>query len=101
MKRLIIFILLIFYYCNSFSQSSYADSINNFIKNYVETHEVVTGDDRKLLHFYPANEKYHVIARFEKVENGNGSAWKLQEEQNRCTGYMVLYILRSMIPPLN
>lgn len=80
MKRAIIFILLIFYYCNSFSQSFYADSINNFIKNYVETHEVVTGDDRKLLHFYPANEKYHVIARFEKVENGK---WFSMETSGR------------------
>jgi uncharacterized protein (DUF1684 family) len=51
-----------------FAQSSYKDSIEAFIKNYVDTHEVVKGDDRKQLHFFDVNEKYRVIAKFEKTQ---------------------------------
>lgn len=43
--------------------------MNAFIKKYVEKHEVVTGDDKKNFSFYPANEKFRVVARFEKVKN--------------------------------
>lgn len=63
-------IALFFYSLNSFSQTAYKDSLDHFIKDYIEKHEVVTGDDKKLLRFYPVNEKYHVTARFEKADNG-------------------------------
>ena len=52
----------------SLAQSSYKDSIEAFNKNYVNTHEVVKGDDRKQLHFFDVNEKYRVIAKFEKTK---------------------------------
>lgn len=51
-----------------FSQSSYKDSINNFIKNYINTHEVVKGEDRKQLQFFDVDEKYRVPAKFEKAQ---------------------------------
>jgi uncharacterized protein len=52
------------------SQKSYHDSLQTFIKNYVDKHEVVTGGDRKLLNFYPVNETYRVVANFQRVKNG-------------------------------
>lgn len=52
------------------AQDSYNDSIKTFIKNYVDKHEVVTGDDKKSLNFFPVNKNYRVIAQFERVKNG-------------------------------
>ena len=52
------------------AQKSYNDSIQAFIKHYVDTHEVVTGDDRKLLSFYPVNKNYRIVASFQRVKNG-------------------------------
>jgi uncharacterized protein len=53
---------------------NYEDSISNFIKSYVEKHEVVKGKDKKLLQFYPVHQRYRVIAAFERKEN---SKWFL------------------------
>ena len=52
------------------AQKGYNDSIQAFIKHYVDTHEVVTGDDRKLLSFYPVNKNYRIVASFQRVKNG-------------------------------
>jgi len=50
----------------AFSQQTYLDSMEAYRRDYIEKHEVVTGDDRKLLDFYNINEKYRVLARMEK-----------------------------------
>lgn len=47
--------------------ASYTDSLNKYQQTYVKTHEVVTGKDRALLHFFPVNEKYRIKAKIEKV----------------------------------
>lgn len=47
-------------------QASYQDSIGAFIRNYVNTHEVVKGEDRQQLHFFEPDEKFRVLARFER-----------------------------------
>jgi uncharacterized protein len=60
-------IALVFPTLLSSAQSSYKDSINNYIKNYIDTHEVVKDEDRKQMHFFDVNEKYRVIAKFEKA----------------------------------
>lgn len=52
----------------SFAQSTYEDSINNYIKNYINTHEVIKGEDRKKIHFFDVNEKYRVVAQFKKAK---------------------------------
>ena len=52
------------------AQDTYKDSLQVFIKNYADKHEVVTGDDKKYLSFFPVNKNYRVVARFERVENG-------------------------------
>ncbi|HEY6503400.1 MAG TPA: DUF1684 domain-containing protein [Chitinophagaceae bacterium] len=66
-----ILIMLLFISTLSSAQNSYKDSLDNYIKNYVEKHEVVTGDDKKLLKFFPVNEKYKITAKFERVRNGS------------------------------
>ena len=61
----------------AFSQKkSYKDSLQAFITDYVETHGVVKGDDKKSLQFYPLNEKFRFNCRFEKIEN---SPWFMME----------------------
>jgi uncharacterized protein len=52
------------------SQDSYKDSMNKYIADYVKNHEVVTGDNKKKMSFYPVDEKFRVKARFEKVDDG-------------------------------
>jgi len=52
-------------------QSNYKDSMQAYITDYVKDHEVVTGDDKKFMSFFPVNENYRIAARFEKVEKGS------------------------------
>ena len=61
-------LVLFFSVYDSSAQSSYKDSIEAFIKNYVDSHEVVKGEDRQHLHFFDVNEKYRVVAQFEKSQ---------------------------------
>jgi len=65
------FILLAFIIsCNSlWSQKSYGDSLQSYIDGYVKDHQVVKGDDKKLLHFFPIDESYRVVADFEKAKD--------------------------------
>lgn len=71
MKNICIVVCL-FSLSQGFGQLTYIDSLNSYIGNYVKTHEVVTGDDKRLFSFFPANEKYRVTAIFEK---SNNSKW--------------------------
>ncbi len=69
------FVLLFFFPLFSAAQAQgYKDSLDRFIKKYVEEHEVVKGKDKEKLQFYPLNERYRVTAGFERKEN---SEWFL------------------------
>lgn len=57
-------------------QLSYEDSLNRHIKKYVTDHEVVLGNDKKLLSFYPVSKDYCVKANFIKSEK---SKWFLMD----------------------
>ena len=48
----------------AFSQLRYEDSLSAFQKKYVQTHEVVTGEDKKAMEFYPVDRQYRVLAKF-------------------------------------
>jgi uncharacterized protein (DUF1684 family) len=61
-------LVLFFSVYDSFAQSSYKDSIEAFIKNYVDSHDVVKGEDRQYLHFFDVNEKFRVVAQFKKSQ---------------------------------
>ncbi len=61
-----LFLLLSF---SVFAQKSYKDSLNGFLQNYVQAHEVVKGEDRKSMQFYPVNRDYRIVATVEKATN--------------------------------
>ena len=65
-------VLFLFSLSQALGQQTYTDSLNNHIRNYVETHEVVTGDDKRFFSFFPVTEKYRATAIFEK---SNNSKW--------------------------
>jgi len=71
MKTSVLATVLSLLLITSHGQSRYKDSIKLFVKNYVESHEVVKGEDKKQMHFYGVNEKYRVHAKFETKENGD------------------------------
>ena len=70
MKRQILLLSLILLVTHAFCQNSYEDSLAIYIKRYIDNHEVVKGEDRKQLHFYPVDSRYRVIAKFERMQNG-------------------------------
>jgi len=69
-------LIFILYSYSSFSQTSYNDSMQKFLDRYVADHEVVKGDDKKKLGFFPVNMKYRVHARVERVKD---SKWFAME----------------------
>jgi uncharacterized protein (DUF1684 family) len=86
--KIIPFILCLYIYQSSFSQhakSSYINSINNYVSNYVATHGVVKGEDRKHLHFFPPDSNYRVTATFEKVDDPAG--FKMPTSQRSLQQY--------------
>jgi hypothetical protein len=58
----------------SIAQSTYEDSLKNYIKDYVDKHEVIKGKDKNKLQFFPIDPTYRVVASFEKKDN---SSWFL------------------------
>lgn len=60
----------------SHAQNSYRDSIEKYQEEYVNTHEVVKGNDRTGITFFPVDEKLRITARFERKTN---SPWFLME----------------------
>lgn len=71
MKNIILFLLLLPVF-SAAQQTPYEDSLNSFIKKYVDSHEVVKGADKRHLQFYPVQKKWRVKALFVKKEN---SSW--------------------------
>lgn len=72
MKRILLFLLLAPCLIDGFAQTAWHDSTTAYLKRYVEEHEVVTGEDKTRMSFYPVNEQFRVTARFESVKDG---AW--------------------------
>lgn len=70
-------ILLLSISLNSFSQAKWnEDSIKAFQLKYVKEHEVVKGEDKKFIHFFPVNKDYAVTAKFTKTDD---SKWFTME----------------------
>ena len=68
MKNLLLIVMILFSSA-AFSQKAYQDSLNSYIKNYVQNHEVVKGEDKKFMQFYPVRKAYRVEANIEKATN--------------------------------
>lgn len=58
------------------AQEPYEEAVQKHISDYVQHHEVVKGEDRQYLSFFPVDKSYRVEARFERKEN---SPWFLME----------------------
>jgi uncharacterized protein (DUF1684 family) len=70
MKKIILSIVIILTAVTATAQQSvYINSINAYQKNYVKTHEVVKGKERKLFRFYSADETYKVQCKFETLHD--------------------------------
>ena len=48
-----LFLLLNIISITAVAQKSYNDSLSNYQKEYVQTHEVVKGADKTAIHFFP------------------------------------------------
>lgn len=92
----IFFILICFAFTNiSFAQKTYKDSIETYFKKYVTEHEVVTGKDKEFMSFFPVNEKYRIVCRFERTVN---SAWfKMESSGPIKKNYRVYGIIHFTI----
>jgi len=62
--------------CINAQINTYKDSIETYQVEYAMNHEVVKGNDRKYIRFYPANETYRVFAGFEPVDDSIGIIMK-------------------------
>lgn len=50
--------------------NSYIDSLKDFRNSYIQSHEVVKGNDKQFLHFFPIDPAYRVTCKIEKISNG-------------------------------
>jgi len=97
-KQIILILCLAPLFCKS--QSSYEDSIRNYIHQYVQDHEVVKGDDKKSLQFYSPNRIYKVTAVFEKKNNSEWfwmSTSGTMKQQYRVYGILSFKIADTML----
>ena len=69
-KRLL---LIIFSLCAGFlfaqKNKAYTDSLNKFRADYIASHEVVTGDNKKNFRFFPIDRSFSVQADFEESKD--------------------------------
>lgn len=74
MKRLSILVsmLLLSGFVLAQNKDFYAEQIKEYQKNYVKTHEVVKGKDKKYFHFFPVNSEFNVAAYFERITDTVG-----------------------------
>jgi uncharacterized protein len=77
------------------AQVGYADSITDYQQTYVSKHEVVRGNDKKSMHFFPVTEKFKVTTRFERIDE---APWfKMQTSGKIKKTYRVYGILHFSI----
>jgi uncharacterized protein len=70
MKKLTLLLFVSLVSAISYSQTKkYGDSLKLHISNYINTHGVVRGEDRKYLQFFPVAEKFRIAGWFERTEN--------------------------------
>lgn len=68
LKKLFILLYILSVSVLTFSQdSAYLHSITEYRAKYMQEHEVVKGDDKKNMQFFPADENYKIISRVERI----------------------------------
>lgn len=85
MKKIVLFFLATISIIYSWSQAgtpvvastkTYVDSMKLYVDDYVKDHEVVIGQNKSALQFFPPDAAYRVTAKFEKAKTDN---WFLME----------------------
>jgi len=77
--KILVSIVSLLLFCSfslSAQKTSYADSIHEYQKEYVEGHEVVKKDDKQYIHFFPINKAYRVWAKFTPSKNAKWFSMK-------------------------
>jgi uncharacterized protein (DUF1684 family) len=77
------------------TETTYERSVHEYVRNYIATHEVVQGEDRKHLHFFPPDSNYRVTATFEKMEDKSG--FQMLTSQKAYQPYFRYGTIRFMI----
>ncbi len=72
----IFFFALAFWVQSSYAQQNYIAETKAFQKNYIDTHEVVKGKDKKYFRFFAIDINYRVDAVFEKITDTIGFTMK-------------------------
>jgi len=67
MKPFIFCTLVLLFIIPAKAQDPYKDSIDHFIANYVNSHQVVPAAQRKWFRFFPVSKSYRVTAHFKKT----------------------------------
>ncbi len=57
-------------------QNGYVKALNEYQQAYLQSHEVVKGNDRQLVHFFPIDEQFRISATFTKLEDTSGLIMK-------------------------
>jgi uncharacterized protein len=71
MKNILLFFISFCLINSVTGQVSYSDSLLAFRKKYIDEHEVVRGNDRNFLRFFPVDPSLRVTARFERIEDAS------------------------------
>lgn len=66
-----------------FSQTAYEDSVRLYVKNYVQSHEVVKGADKRKMAFYAVNKAYRVVADFTPSASAEWLSFKTSGTKNK------------------
>lgn len=67
----------------AFSQKTYEDSLKDYLKNYVQKHEVVKGTNKEKLQFYPVRKMYRVTGKFTRATTSAWISFKTSGNQNQ------------------
>jgi uncharacterized protein (DUF1684 family) len=62
------------------TQPTYLDTIKEYQSTYIKNHEVVKGNERNYLHFFPVDDRYRVMASFEEIV---GAPWFKMETSGK------------------
>jgi uncharacterized protein len=87
-----LFIPVILFFQNTSAQNrNYIDSLISYQQNYINTHEVVSKNDRKYIHFYKIDEGYRVAASVKKINDKKGF------DMNTASGVKQKYFIYGLL----
>ncbi len=76
-KKFISLLVIVLCCASVYAQGkSYVDSIRQYRKSYVDSHEVVKGNDKQYMHFFAIDPKFRVMSKFTPSKNAKWFAMK-------------------------